>query len=59
MTMNNVFNHPNYGSVNPFIEAAGVPGALTPFADPQATSTAIGSCPAGSRCIYFGLKVLF
>jgi hypothetical protein len=59
MTMNNVFNHPNYGSVNPFIEAAGVPGALTPFADPQTTSTAINGCPAGSRCIYFGLNILF
>ena len=59
MTMNNVFNHPNYGSVNPFLENAGVPGAGTTFADSQTTSTAINSCPAGSRCIFFGLKVLF
>jgi Carboxypeptidase regulatory-like domain len=63
MTMNNVFNHPNYGNeipgISPFIEAAGVPGAYTTFGDPQVTSTAINSCPAGSRCIFFGLKVIF
>jgi hypothetical protein len=62
-TFNNVFNHPNYGNespgANPFIETAGVPGAYTTFADPTTTSTAINSCPAGSRCIFFGLKVIF
>jgi Carboxypeptidase regulatory-like domain len=63
MTMNNVFNHPNYGNtipgISPFIENAGVPGAYTTFGDPRVTSTAINSCPAGSRCIFFGLKVSF
>jgi hypothetical protein len=59
MTMNNVFNHPNYGSVDAFVENAGVPGAFTTFADPKVTSTANLSCPAGTRCIYFGLKVIY
>jgi hypothetical protein len=63
MTMNNVFNHPNYGNTfpgaSPFIENAGVPGAFTTFADNQVTSTAINSCPAGPRRIFFGLKVIF
>ena len=58
-TMNNVFNHPNYASVNPFIENAGVPGAFTTFGDPQVSYSGINSCPAGARCIYFGLKVIF
>jgi hypothetical protein len=59
MTINNAFNHPNYGSVSPFIENAGVPGAFTTFGDPKVTSTATLSCPAGTRCIYFGLKVIY
>lgn len=59
MTMNNVFNHPNYGSVVPFAELAGTPGAYTTFADPQVTSTGQNSCPAGTRCIFFGLKVIY
>ena len=62
-TFNNVFNHPNYGNtfrgVDPFIELAGVPGAGITFGDPRVTSTAINSCPAGARCIYFGLKLIF
>jgi carboxypeptidase family protein len=63
MTMNNVFNHPNYGNtspgINPFIENAGVPGYQTTFATPQVESNATFSCPAGTRCIFFGVKVLY
>ena len=63
MTMDNVFNHPNYGNtipgIVPYIEEAGVPGAFTTFGDPKVTSTADLACPAGSRCIYFGLKVIY
>jgi hypothetical protein len=63
MTMLNVFNHPNYGQetpgINPFIENAGVPGAFTTFADPTMSSTATAACPAGVRCIFFGLKVSY
>jgi len=63
MTMDNVFNHPNYGNtipgISPYIENAGVPGANTTFGDPKVTSTADLACPAGSRCIFFGLKVIY
>ncbi len=63
MTLNNVFNHPNYGNtipgINPFIENAGNPGAFTGFAEPSLVSSATLSCPAGTRCIYFGLKVIY
>ena len=63
MTMNNAFNHPNYGNTIPgvttFIESAGTAGAGAAFADPTVQSDAVLSCPAGSRCIYFGLKVIY
>jgi hypothetical protein len=63
MTMNNVFNHPNYGNtipgINPFIENAGNPGSFTGFAEPSLVSSASLSCPAGTRCIFFGLKVIY
>jgi hypothetical protein len=63
MTMNNVFNHPNYGNVSPgifpYIENAGNPGYQSGFGTPQLMGTASLSCPAGTRCIFFGAKVLF
>lgn len=63
MTMNNVFNHPNYGNTIPgistFIENAGAGGAGAAFGDPTVQSDANLSCPAGSRCVYFGLKVIY
>jgi hypothetical protein len=63
MTANDVFNHPNYGNtfpgISPFIETAGVPGAFTTYGVPQVTSTADLACPAGSRCLFFGLKVIY
>lgn len=63
MTMNNVFNHPNYGNTIPgistFIENAGVAGEGTAFADPKVQSDANLACPGGARCVYFGLKVIY
>jgi hypothetical protein len=63
MTMNNVFNHPNYGNTIPgistFIENAGVGGEGTAFADPTVESDANLACPGGARCVYFGLKVIY
>jgi hypothetical protein len=63
MTMNNVFNHPNYGNTIPgistFIENAGVAGPGAAFADPTVQSDANLACPAGTRCAYFGLKVIY
>lgn len=52
MTMVNVFNHPNFSGINPFIENAGNPGFTLGFANPYLQN-------GGNRTIYFGLKVLF
>ncbi|HKW16695.1 MAG TPA: carboxypeptidase regulatory-like domain-containing protein [Terriglobales bacterium] len=63
MTMNNVFNHPNYGNtipgVNPFIENAGTLAPFTTFGNPKWVSSATLACPAGTRCVFFGLKVIY
>jgi hypothetical protein len=62
-TLNNVFNHPNYGNTIPgistFIENAGAAGPGTAFADPKVQSDANLACPGGARCVYFGLKVIY
>jgi hypothetical protein len=50
--MVNVFNHPNFSGINPFIENAGNPGFTLGFANPYLQN-------GGNRTIYFGLKVLF
>lgn len=56
MTMLNAFNHPNFGSVDPFIDDAGlqgIPGNFgTGFGDPQQTN-------GGNRVIKFGLQLNF
>ena len=52
MSMVNVFNHPNYGSIDPFIEDAGDVALGTGFAN---TSVQGG----GNRSIRFGMKVTF
>jgi Carboxypeptidase regulatory-like domain len=63
MSMNNVFNHQNFGNtipgINPFIENAGNPGYEVGFANPQLMPNATLSCPAGVRCIFFGVKVIY
>jgi hypothetical protein len=63
MTMNNVFNHPNYGNTIPgistFIENAGAAGEGAAFGDPKVQSDANLACPGGVRCVYFGLKVIY
>jgi hypothetical protein len=52
MDMLNVFNHPNYGSVDPFIEDAGYQGIGTGFANPMFTS-------GGNRSIAFVIKIVY
>ncbi len=51
-SMLNVFNHPNFGSVDPILEDAGGPTVPFGFGDPTIT----GSTP---RTIYFGGTVRF
>jgi hypothetical protein len=48
----NVFNHPNYASVDPFIEDAGLQSIGTGFANPKVTS-------GGNRTIAFVVKVVY
>jgi len=52
MTLENAFNHPNWSSIDPFIEDAGLSDAFTGWGDPKVT-------PGGRRIIRFGLKFLF
>lgn len=52
MSMVNVFNHPNFESVDPFLDDAGLQDYYTGFADPRLT-------PGGNRSIRFGLRITF
>ena len=52
MSMVNAFNHPNYASIDPFVEDVGYVGAYTGFADPKVQN-------GGNRTIRFGMKVTF
>lgn len=52
MSMVNAFNHPNYSTIDPFIEDAGLVGESTGFANPAVQN-------GGNRTIRFGLKVTF
>jgi len=52
MSMVNAFNHPNYSTIDPFVEDAGLVALGTGFANP---SVQFG----GNRVIRFGLKVTF
>ncbi len=52
MSMINAFNHPNFSSVDPFIEDTGDNRLEDGFADPSLF-------PGGNRSILFGLKVIF
>ena len=52
MSMVNAFNHPNYASIDPFLEDAGLVGQATGFANPTVQN-------GGNRTIRFGLKVSF
>jgi hypothetical protein len=65
MTLDNVFNHPNYGNtipgIWPYLESAGNQAAFSGFADPKLVSSGTLACPNGAavRCIFFGLKVIY
>jgi hypothetical protein len=55
----NVFNHPNFHSVDPFIEHAGDTSEGTGFGVPSLTSGGLLGGTAPGREIKFGLKVNF
>jgi len=52
MTMTNVFNHPNFATVDAIVEDAGLSGQGVGFGNPLLTN-------GGSRTILFGMKVIF
>jgi hypothetical protein len=52
MSMVNAFNHPNYASIDPFLEDAGLVGYGTGFANPTVQA-------GGNRAIRFGMRVAF
>jgi hypothetical protein len=59
VTALNVFNVPNFSSVDPFIDDAGFASEDTGFAIPQLFSGATINSSQGQRIIKFGLKLFF
>jgi hypothetical protein len=61
-TLTNVFNHPNFQSIDPTIENAGIPKSLQApgvgFADPSVTNDVAGNA-LGNRIIHLGLTFRF
>lgn len=55
----NVFNHQNFSSVDPFLDDAGQFGSFTGFGDPKTTGTAYPGFNGGTRRINFGLTYRF
>ncbi|HMF92113.1 MAG TPA: hypothetical protein VKL40_15820, partial [Candidatus Angelobacter sp.] len=59
-TLLNAFNHPNFQTVDPFIEDAGLRAQGTGFGDPTLTnSVPFGYASANTRIIYFGGTIRF
>jgi len=60
MSMLNAFNHPNFSSVDPFIDDAGLAQEGTGFANPSLTSGGIQTATGTpGRSIRFGLRIGF
>jgi hypothetical protein len=61
MSMLNVFNHPNFSSVDPFLDDAGLSSEGTGFGVPAVTSGGLQNGTVGNpgRKISFGLKLLW
>ncbi|MBZ5492206.1 MAG: carboxypeptidase regulatory-like domain-containing protein [Acidobacteriia bacterium] len=55
----NVFNHQNFSSVDPFLDDAGQFGSFNGFGDPRTTATAYPGFNGGTRRINFGLTYRF
>ena len=60
MTMLNVFNHPNFSSIDPFIDDAGLTGKENGFANPSLfTGGILGAVGVPGRSIRFGIRIGF
>jgi len=55
----NVFNHPNFTSVDPFVEDAGLTSSFTGFGDPSLTGSAYPGFNGATRRINFGATFRF
>jgi hypothetical protein len=55
----NVFNHQNFSSVDPFLDDAGQFGSFTGFGDPKTTASNYPGFNGGTRRINFGLTFRF
>ena len=56
MTMQNVFNHPNFSTIDPFIDDAGLTAEFTGFANPQVQNGGLTNLVGTpGRTIRFGL----
>jgi hypothetical protein len=56
----NVFNHPNYASIDAFLDDAGLASEFTGFANPYVQNGGnIVNPSAGNRSIRFGAKLFF
>jgi Carboxypeptidase regulatory-like domain len=59
MSAVNVFNHPNYATIDPFMEDAGLVGPTTGFANPYVQNSSGTVTGVANRTIRFGFKVSF
>jgi|HubBroStandDraft_1064217.scaffolds.fasta_scaffold01233_3 hypothetical protein len=59
MSMANAFNHANYTTVDPFLEAAGAFGFDVGFANPYVQNSAGGVNVIANRLIKFGVRITF
>ena len=62
MSMQNVFNHPNYFSIDPFIDNAGLHSESTGFGDPTVFSGGLqsgGAVGNPGRKIAFGITIRY
>jgi hypothetical protein len=60
MTMLNVFNHPNFSTIDPYIDDAGLATEGTGFADPRVQTGGLqGTVGNPGRSVRFGLKISF
>ena len=58
-SMLNAFNHPNFTSVDPFVEDAGLSSSFTGFGDPSLTGSAYPGFNGATRRINFGATFRF
>jgi hypothetical protein len=59
LSMVNAFNHPNYATIDPFVEDVGIVALNTGFANPTTQNGGGSTTAIGTRFIRAGLKLTF